>query len=350
MSAVTAPQKTAADEATRVTVEALLRQRHHVRRFGLNARLKATSAISGLHGSRFRGRGMDYAESRIYEPGDDIRNMDWRVTARTGKPHTKMFAEERERPVIFLVDANPSMKFGTRSQFKSVAAAKSASLLAWSVVNNGDRVGVMSFGPGGIHFQKPAGGKRGMMHLIQHLVQADNSTDADSPQRETLAAALKSLRSLVRPGSMVVILSDFHRSGDEARRHLVQLRKHNDVLAFVVSDPFELHAPPPGLYGVQHQGQTSVFNALKRKPRETFASLAQARLDNARDLTQSAGVPLIPLLTNDNLPEVISQMIKNPEAAWSQRMKNEPALAAVARDENGQANANAHNSKEKPPR
>ena len=325
-----------------MSVDALLRQRHHVRRFGLNAKLKATSAISGLHGSRFRGRGMDYAESRIYEPGDDIRNMDWRVTARTGKAHTKMFSEERERPVVFVVDANPSMKFGTRKQFKSVAAAKSASLLAWSVVNNGDRVGLMSFGPAGIEFEKPAGGKRGMMRLVQHLVSADERNPADAEGHCSLAEALKKLRSLVRPGSMVVVISDFHHLGDEAKRHLVQLRKHNDVLGFVLSDPFELQAPPPGLYGVQNRGQTSVFNALKRKSREAFEHLAQGRLQQARELTQSAGVPLIPLLTSDALPEVISQMIKNPEAAWSQRVKNEPVLAAFQNSNSEKTHAQQH--------
>jgi len=316
-----------------VSVEALLRQRHHVRRFGLNAKLKATSAISGLHGSRFRGRGMDYAESRIYEPGDDIRNMDWRVTARTGKAHTKMFSEERERPVIFVVDANPSMKFGTRKQFKSVAAAKSASLLAWSVVNNGDRVGLMTFGPAGIEFEKPAGGKRGMMRLIQHLVSADEHNPDNATESRSLADTLKKLRSLVRPGSMVVIVSDFHHLGEDARRHLVQLRKHNDVLAFVVSDPFELQAPPPGLYGVQSAGRVTVFNALKRTPRKAFETLASARMQRARELTQSAGVPLIPLLTSDALPDVISQMIKNPEAAWNQRLKNESVLTALSATE-----------------
>ncbi len=316
-------------EATHVSTESLLRQRHHVRRFGLQTQLKATSAISGLHGSRFRGRGMDYAESRIYEPGDDIRNMDWRVTARTGRPHTKMFSEERERPVIFVVDANASMKFGTRTQFKSVAAAKSASLLAWSVVNNGDRVGLMTFGPAGIAFDKPAGGKRGMMRLIQHLVRADADSPAEAESARSLAETLKKLRSLVRPGSMVVILSDFHHPGEDAKRHLVQLRKHNDVLAFVVSDPFELHAPPPGLYGVQSGGRMAVFNAMKRAPRKAFETLAGTRLQQARSLTQSTNVPLIPLLTNDALPEVISQMIKNPDAAWRQRLKNHPDLQEI---------------------
>ncbi len=319
-------------EATRVSGEALLRQRHQVRRFELNAALKATSAISGLHGSRFRGRGMDYAESRVYEPGDDIRNMDWRVTARTGKPHTKLFSEERERPVIFVVDTNASMRFGTRKQFKSVAAAKSASLLGWSVVHNGDRVGLILFGADGVRFQKPAGGKRGMMRLIRQLVQADGSEVKEPDEVTTLADALHSLRGLVRPGSMVVILSDFHHPGENARRHLVQLRKHNDVLAFVVSDPFELRAPPPGLYGVEHQGRDSIFNALKKKSRDAFEDMARRRLGTAYRLASSAGVPLIPLLTSDDLSAVISQMLKNPAAAWSRRLKNVPELTGLQLD------------------
>ena len=100
----------------------------------------AASALAGAYRSRFRGRGVDFLESRNYQPGDDIRNMDWRVTARTGKPHTKIFQEERERPVLIVLDAGPSLFFGTRRQLKSVAAGKMAAAIAWAAVRRGDRI------------------------------------------------------------------------------------------------------------------------------------------------------------------------------------------------------------------
>jgi Uncharacterized conserved protein (some members contain a von Willebrand factor type A (vWA) domain) len=139
---------------TRVLAKTLVNTRRHVRLFNLTAIKKATSAISGLHDSRFRGRGMDYLESRAYQAGDDIRNMDWRVTARTGIAHTKLFQEERERPIYLLVDNNPSMRFATRGQFKSVIAAQIAAALGWSAVQQGDRVGVMTFGPWWYRYSK----------------------------------------------------------------------------------------------------------------------------------------------------------------------------------------------------
>ena len=134
---------------TEVTAKTMVATRHHARQFNLTSIKKATSAISGLHDSRFRGRGMDYLESRVYQAGDDIRNMDWRVTARTGQAHTKLFQEERERPTYLVVDTNDSLLFGTKNQFKSVLASQIAALLGWSSVHQGDRIGVMSHGING---------------------------------------------------------------------------------------------------------------------------------------------------------------------------------------------------------
>ena len=113
----------------------------------LDASLSSRVGRSGIRVSRIRGRGMEYSESRIYLPGDDIRRIDWRVTARTGRPHTKLFHEERDRPVLFVVDLGAHMRFGTRGAFKSVVAAEAASLLAWAAAENGDRVGGLV--PGG---------------------------------------------------------------------------------------------------------------------------------------------------------------------------------------------------------
>jgi uncharacterized protein (DUF58 family) len=114
-----------------------LRPRCHALR--LPMRQPAASALAGAYRSRFRGRGVDFVESRNYQPGDDIRNMDWRVTARTGRPHTKVFQEERERPVLIVLDASPSLFFGTRKMLKSVAAGKLAAAVAWAAVRRGDR-------------------------------------------------------------------------------------------------------------------------------------------------------------------------------------------------------------------
>lgn len=307
--------KSSHNAAIQVTTKALVQQQVHAKTLSLTSRTKASSAISGLHDSRFRGRGMDYQESRVYQAGDDIRNMDWLVTARTGTAHTKLFQEERERPIHILMDTNTSMAFGTRKEFKSVTAAKSASLLAWAAVKNGDRVGVMSYGKNGIHHQKPVGGKRGMMRLIAHLVQADEHVADHEPT--LLQDALKRLRTIIRPGSLIIIVSDFYHLGDEVKQHLMQLKKHNDVLALFITDEFEIHTPLPGVYGVNNDNKSVAFNTKKHSDVESMQLRQNEHLDNIFENIQKSGVPVIPILTSDALQDKIKQGIKTPDVAWT---------------------------------
>jgi len=309
--------KTSQNSATHVTTKALVQQQVHAKTLSLTSRKKASSAISGLHDSRFRGRGMDYQESRVYQAGDDIRNMDWLVTARTGTAHTKLFQEERERPIHILMDTNTSMAFGTRKEFKSVTAAKAASLLSWAAVKNGDRVGVMSYGKNGIHHQKPVGGKRGMMRLIAHLVQADDHAADENNQGTMLQDALKRLRGIIRPGSLIIVISDFYHLGEEVKQHLVQLKKHNDVLSLFITDEFEIQTPLPGVYGVNNGNKSVVFNTKKHSDVENMQSRQNQHLDNVYENIQKSGVPVIPILTSDKLQDKIKQAIKVPDAAWS---------------------------------
>ena len=303
---------------TRVLAKTLVNTRRHVRLFNLTAIKKATSAISGLHDSRFRGRGMDYLESRTYQAGDDIRNMDWRVTARTGIAHTKLFQEERERPIYLLVDCNQSMRFATRGQFKSVIAAQIAAALGWSAVQQGDRVGVMTFGYGGIDILKATAGKRGMMAMIQQLVKSDQATAEQIP----LDGALKQLRSVLRPGSLVIIISDFLDMGERCKKHLVQLRKHNDVLAVYVSDPFEQQTPPPALYGVHSDQGNRVINVRNRFTRE---QLAQQHNQQQQQLVQTiihAGVPILSVSTDRDWVTQIKQGLSRPQQAMQQWLRD----------------------------
>lgn len=303
---------------TRVLAKTLVNTRRHVRLFNLTAIKKATSAISGLHDSRFRGRGMDYLESRTYQAGDDIRNMDWRVTARTGIAHTKLFQEERERPIYLLVDCNQSMRFATRGQFKSVIAAQIAAALGWSAVQQGDRVGVMTFGYGGIDILKATAGKRGMMAMIQQLVKSDQAAAEQIP----LDGALKQLRSVLRPGSLVIIISDFLDMGERCKKHLVQLRKHNDVLAVYVSDPFEQQTPPPALYGVHSDQGNRVINVRNRATRE---QLAQQQNQQQQQLVQTiihAGVPILSVSTDLDWVTQIKQGLSRPQQAMQQWLRD----------------------------
>lgn len=301
---------------TQVSAKTMVETRHHARQLHLTSIKKASSAISGLHDSRFRGRGMDYQESRIYQAGDDIRNMDWRVTARTGEAHTKLFQEERERPIYLIVDTNSSLHFGTRTQFKSVLASKVAALLGWSAIQNGDRIGVLTYGINGVHIVKATAGKRGMMGMISHLIKAYDRHQG-LVEEHPLDQALKQLRTIIRPGSMVIIVSDFYKLGDDAKRHLLQLRKHNDVLGIKISDPFEHQLPMPALYGVQTSQHARVLDTKQNKTQEKLLAKQQSHIQSLKDNVIKAGVPLIPVQTNDAWVNTLKTGLSNPNLAFN---------------------------------
>jgi uncharacterized protein (DUF58 family) len=212
--------------------------------------LRVAGHRAASHESRFRGRGVDYVESRIYQPGDDIRQMDWRVTARSGKPHTKLFQEEREQSILLLVDCNASLRFGTRTRFKSVQAARTAALLAWSAVHGGDRIGALGFGPGLDAEVKPGGGARGALRLLRALVEW-NAIAAGGNAVAPLSQALQRAHRLARPGSRVILLTDGFCADAAAEGPLALLAEHCDVAAVVLSDPLELAPPPPARYALR---------------------------------------------------------------------------------------------------
>ncbi len=224
------------------------------------------ATTSGDYLSPFKGRGMEFDESRVYQPGDDIRNIDWRVTARTGTPHTKLFREERERPVFVAVDLRASMFFATRVAFKSVQAVRLAALLAWAAHQQGDRVGGLVFGDQDHAELKPRRGRAAVLRLLDLMAEhpAWEDRPAAAPQPEAVDATLARLRRMVRPGSMLFVVSDFRGFPATAERHLVQLTRHCETTLMHVYDPIEAELPPPGRYGFS--------NGLQRLTVDTYAS------------------------------------------------------------------------------
>lgn len=199
---------------------------------------------SGQYLSRFKGRGMEFDEARPYQAGDDVRSIDWRVTARTGQPHTKIFREEREQPVFICVDYRSPMKFATRGVYKSVQAAKLAALLAWSATSQGDRVGGQIFSDKGCLELKPHHGKHAVLRYLNQLV----SPGYTLKDQITLEHALSRLLHHVRPGSRVCIISDFRGMNEAVQNHLFKLARHCEVLMIQVFDPLESELPESGRY------------------------------------------------------------------------------------------------------
>lgn len=279
-------------------------------------RQPAASALAGAYRSRFRGRGVDFLESRNYQPGDDIRNMDWRVTARTGRPHTKVFQEERERPVLVVLDASPGLFFGTRKRLKSVAAGQLGAAIAWAAVRRGDRIGGFLFAPGRHRELRPAGGRRGAMRLIQSLVEwldpdrLSGSAGGDGVDSgEPLSAVLERVRHTVRPGSLIVVISDFFSLDEDCNRHLSRLRQHNDVIGCQVLDAAEEYLPK-GRYPISDGQQTSVLDTARAAARERFEAMKARHSLEPRRLFQRHQCGWLVLRTDDDPVEVLGRELR----------------------------------------
>ncbi len=289
------------DPNVRVSVEDLIELRRRVEGLQLKRGQPSRSVITGGHRSRFRGRGMDYQESRHYQAGDDIRNMDWRITARAGRPHVKLYEEERERPVVALLDLGPSMFFGTRGAFKSVIAARIAALVGWAAAGNHDRIGALLFN--GEHQElQPAGGRHAVMRLIRALAKAGDPLAglAHLSDPGAMSTALARLRRVARPGSLVFLISDFYSMDEESGRHLGKLRRHNDIVACQVADPLELAPPPAGRYGITDGLRAGVLDTGSRQGRGGYEVHLARHQAAVQALTAGRGIPLIRFSTEDD--------------------------------------------------
>lgn len=258
------------------------------------------SGQSGGYLSRFKGRGMEFEESRLYQPGDDIRSMDWKVTARTGKAHTKVFREERERPVFISVDYRSTMAFATRGVFKSVQAARLAALLAWAANQHGDRIGGQIFSDKACLELKPQNGKHAVLRLFNALVRPLANGESDM----TLAQALARLAQHARPGSRVYIISDFRGMDDKAETHLSKLARHCEVVLIHVYDQLESHLPAKGRYRFTDQVRDVVIDSGDKQRILGYQQRFQQRKQALQRLCQRPGLTLLDCSTGEDPLEV----------------------------------------------
>ena len=220
----------------------LLWYQRYTKVLDLTPTMAIQSKLAGTYLAKSKGRGMEFDEVRHYQSGDDVRTIDWRVTARTGKVHTKLFREEKERPVFILTDLGSTMRFGSSLLFKSVQATHLAALIAWHVKQRGDKLGGLVFSQQQHVELKPQSRSHGVLRYFNALTQVHQA-------RETLRGlhindALSQLRRLVRPGSLVYILSDFSAFNADGLRHIRAIRQHNEVCCCPISDPLDLMLPP----------------------------------------------------------------------------------------------------------
>lgn len=267
----------------------------------LNLKRRSIRAqTSGGYVSHFKSRGMEFQEVRAYQPGDDIRNIDWHVTARTGKVQTKVFREERERPIFISVDARSTMRFATRGVFKSVLAAKLAGLLAWAAQHQGDRIGGQLFSEFSCRELKPQNGRHAVLRFLNMLVSANETKEQATTTLITLEHVLARLTQHAHPGSLVYIISDFRGMNDAAERHLTKLSQHCEVALLFVYDPLEDSLPTKGRYRFTDGQRDVVIDANDSQRLLTYHQHFEQRLEKLQQLAKKRGLTFIQCSTSDD--------------------------------------------------
>ncbi|MCU7938129.1 MAG: DUF58 domain-containing protein [gamma proteobacterium symbiont of Bathyaustriella thionipta] len=303
--------------ATEVDLQGLIKLRYQSTHLSLGSQRKAYSSLSGNYNSPFKGRGLNFDEVRPYQPGDDIRNIDWNVTARTDKVHTKVFKEERERPVFIIVDLSSSMYFGTRHCLKSVAAAKAAALFAWAGADNSNRIGGLVFNDTSHIEMRPKGGHRGVLQFLKMLTDfhnkpihhqaaqqhKDSSSESESEEALNTELLFARIQKIINPGSIVLLASDFNQSNIAFLKHIRHIARHNDLLMAHVYDTLESQLPPPGQYGINNGIDSQSLDTRDSTLRHSFHELFQQKMDDVEQFCIQNQIHLINLATHDKVAD-----------------------------------------------
>jgi len=311
-----------------INVTDLIGLRHQVGALEVKSRKRALSLQAGNQVSPFKGRGIDFEEVRRYQSGDDVRYMDWRVTARTGHPHLKLFREERERPVFFLVDFSPSMLFGTKVAFKSVIAAQISALLAWGMMKQGDRVGGVLCSDQGHAELRPAGGRNGVLRFIHgmdalHIAARKGKAPTPLEERTPFSSALTRLLRTIRPGSQVFLVSDFVGMDDWGESAIYKLWMHNELCCIQVFDQLESTPPPPGVYRVSDGLSSSWLDTGRRQTVENYRHQFESRRARVESLCTRLGLGFMSVGTHQSVPERVREGLRLMSAKrWHHQIGN----------------------------
>jgi uncharacterized protein (DUF58 family) len=279
----------------------------------LHGRKAARAALLGAHSSAQRGRGLEFQEVRPYVAGDDPRNIDWRVTARRGRPHTKLFREERERPVWLLVDLQPGLFFGTRRQLKSALVVRTAALLAWIASLGDDRVGaVIAHGAAQTRILPARARQAGVLPLLEALLESQPRSPGQ-PAPLALEEGLRALLPLARPGSQILAISDFAGLRPEAGSLWTALAAHADLRLFWVTDALEEQGLPNGRFRAGLPGRLRILDGLRT--RERWRQAWQEREARVAALSQHNAAPIVRLDTREPVEGVLRPLLRPRQSA-----------------------------------
>jgi uncharacterized protein (DUF58 family) len=285
----------------------LIRIQFKARNFSFLPRQPVNSILSGRYASRLRGRGLNFEELRHYLPGDDIRTIDWKVTARTRSPHVRVYTEEKDRSVLLIVDQRMNMFFGTRDKLKSVTAAELSALGAWRAVHVGDRVGAIVFNDTDLVEIPPQRSQKTVMSILGAVLKMNHELRADSqvePAPGALNRALDTARKFISHDTLVVVISDFSGVDQESERLTARIAEHNDVLALLVHDPMRLRPTARNLTVSDGSKQMDIDFSNKKLSEKIVKDYG----DEQENITRSLRKLAAPLLMISNEGDVVDQV------------------------------------------
>lgn len=286
-----------------VELQSLINLQYEAKGFSFLPRQPIHSLLSGHHSSRVRGRGLDFEELRAYLPGDDIRTMDWHVTARMQKPFVRVFTEERDRPALVALDQRLNMFFGSRVSTKSVTAAEIAALASWRVFHQGDRIGAIVFNDSQIEEIKPLRSRASVLRILEKSIEQNHRLSAgatDKPNPAMLNEILHRLSRIAQHDFTIVLISDFDGADATTEKLLLDLSQHNDIIAAFVYDPLAAKLPSAGELVVSN-GELQVELQFGREHiRKSLLDASDKRIRNILSWQKKFDVPVLPINTAEN--------------------------------------------------
>jgi len=278
--------------------------------------------LAGRMRSSLRGRGLVFEELREYLPGDDIRSIDWRVTARTGKPVVRIYGEEKERPALILVDQRINMFFGSRRSMKSVTAAEAAILCAWRILGSGDRVGGLVFGDAGVSEVKPHRSRNAVVALADRIAEKNAALSATyqvTPSPGALDDVLHRTSAIAHHDHLVIVVSDFDGHGSSTRDMLLRLSSDNDVICLLIYDPFLLELPKAGDLVVSGDGLQAELTLGRGSVRSSIDAFARNRGRELRTWQRELGLPMLPVSAAEETAPQLRRLLE--QSSWRQRRR-----------------------------
>jgi uncharacterized protein (DUF58 family) len=285
----------------------LLKKVQHIQ---IKANRLVNDVLAGEYSSVFKGRGMEFDEVRLYVPGDEVRTIDWNVTARTGIPHVKRFVEERELTVLLIVDQSPSGQFGTATQLKSEVMAEICALLAFSAIRNSDKVGLMLFTDHVEKFVPPKKGKKHVLRVIREMLQHEptgRSTD--------IGSALEYLVRVQKKRCVAFLLSDFIADTAAFEKPLKLANRRHDLVTLTIADPTEVRLPPLGLLELEDSetGEVMVVDSGSLSVRSSYEKAGADSRDSLRQLLRRSDIDQVEIETDKRYVDAILNYFKKRE-------------------------------------